>query len=126
MTTSPGVYGTPACGTRGRHRVAALIDLMLFADLSPQSTAGTGTHCGSRGLTRGTAAHRIASGSTCRAARGTTDNGPGLSLPFGRYGRAGSAADRAANHSACVAADLLADGGSGSATKRTAKGGLAC
>jgi hypothetical protein len=99
---------------------------MLFANLSPQSTAGTGTHCGSSGLTRGTAAHRLASGSTCRAARGTTDNGPGLSLPFGRYGRARSAANRAANHSACVTADLFADGGPGGAAKRAAKSGLAC
>jgi hypothetical protein len=99
---------------------------MLFANLLPQSTAGTGTHCGSSGLTRGTAAHRLASGSTCRAARGTTDNGSGLSLPFGRYGRAGTAADRAANHGACVTADLLANGGSGRTAERTSKGGLAC
>jgi hypothetical protein len=106
--------------------VAALIDLMLFADLSPQSTAGTGTHCGSRGLTRGAAAHRLACGSTRRTACSTTDNGSGLTLPLRRYGSARSAANRAANHSACIAANLLADGGPGSASKRTAKGGLAC
>jgi hypothetical protein len=105
--------------------VAARAEEILFAELSPQSTAGTGTQCGPRGLTRGTAAHGLARGSARRAARRTTDNCSGLSLPLGRYGRARSAADRAANHSACVAADLLADGGPGRAAERTSKGGLA-
>jgi hypothetical protein len=55
-----------------------------LSDVSPESTAGTGTQRGSCGLTGGTSARRLAGASAGRTRSGTTGDGSGLSLPLGR------------------------------------------